>query len=49
MELWFIIAVIIVLVLLRIFFKLAKIVIVIGIAIVAAVLLWNMFAAGGTP
>lgn len=48
MELWFIIAVIVVLILLRIFFKLAKVVIVLGIAIVAAVLLWNMFV-GGTP
>jgi hypothetical protein len=48
MELWFIIAVVAVLILLRIFFKLAKVVIVIGIAIVAAILLWNMFA-GSTP
>jgi hypothetical protein len=49
MELWFIIAVIVVLILLRIFFKLAKIAIVIGIAIVAAILIWNMLQGGGTP
>jgi hypothetical protein len=42
--LWIVIAVIILLVLLRIFFKLAKAFVVIGILIVIAIYLWNTFA-----
>ena len=48
MEIWLIIAVVVGLILLRIVFKVAKFVIVIGLVILAAIVLWNMFAAG-TP
>jgi hypothetical protein len=48
MEVWLIIAIVVALVLLRIFFKVAKFVIVLGLLIVAAIVLWNMFVAG-TP
>jgi hypothetical protein len=41
---WIVIAVIIGLVLLRIFFKLAKFVLIIGIILVIAFYLWNTFA-----
>jgi hypothetical protein len=45
---WIIIAVVVGLILLRIFFKLAKFVLIIGLLIVAAIFLWNMMN-GGTP
>ena len=48
MEIWLIVAIIVGLILLRIVFKVAKFVIVIGLLVVAAIVLWNMFAAG-TP
>ena len=48
MEIWIVIAVIVVLVLLRIFFKLAKFVVVLGLLILAAIVLWNLFVAN-TP
>lgn len=46
MEIWLIIAVVVALILLRIFFKVAKFVIVLGLLIVAAIVLWNLFVAG---
>lgn len=46
MEIWLIIGIIAVLVLLRIFFKLAKFVLIIGLLIVAAIVLWNVLGAG---
>jgi hypothetical protein len=46
MEVWLIIAVVVGLILLRIFFKIAKFVIVLALLLLAAVVLWNMFVAG---
>jgi hypothetical protein len=43
MEIWLIIGVIVVLVLLRIFFKLAKFALILGILIIIGIVLWNMF------
>jgi hypothetical protein len=48
MEIWLIVAIIVGLILLRIVFKVAKFVIVIGLLVVVAIVLWNTFAAG-TP
>jgi hypothetical protein len=49
MEIGIIIAIVVVLILLRLVFKVAKFVIVLGLLILAAVVLWNMFVANGTP
>ncbi len=46
MEVGLIIAIVIALILLRIFFKVAKFVIVLGLLVVAAIVLWNLFVAG---
>ena len=46
MEVWLIIAIVVALIVLRIFFKVAKFVIVLGLLIVAAIVLWNLFVAG---
>jgi hypothetical protein len=45
---WLVVAVIFILVLLRIFFKLAKAFVIIGILIVLAIYLWNTFVANAS-
>ena len=45
---WLVVAVIIILVLLRIFFKLARMFVIIGILIVLAIYLWNTFVANAS-
>jgi hypothetical protein len=45
---WLVVGIIVVLILLRIFFKLAKIVLIVGLLIVAAIFLSNMMG-GNTP
>jgi hypothetical protein len=49
MEIGIIIAIVVALILLRVVFKVAKFVIVLALLILAGVVLWNMFVAGGTP